>query len=347
MRTTPLVISILFAFSAAAQTEPVDRIIQIHYADNPQSFGELATLVRTIVEVPRFTTDQTEKSLELRGSADEVGLAEWLVQQLDRPQSGDSDGKSQAVRQYTMNSGKENVVRIFYLTNAPTVQTFQQVATLVRTTAEIRRVFTYNAPRAMVARGSADQIALAAWLVNGIDQLEKGIAPGDYHLPESDDLRGETVVHLFHVAHAASIQDFQEIVTAIRTIADVRRVFTYNEPRIMVARGTAEQIVLTRWLAEQLDKPALDQPAAVTAQSSAPYDYQTPYDKDNIVRVFYLRSPTVQEFQQTATQVRTKIGIRRVFTCNATRAMAVRGTVDQVAGADRMVKELDASLAAK
>src|SRR5262249_48137371 len=150
-------------------------------------------------------------------------------------------------------------------------------------------------------------------------------------------------VHLFHVANAASIQDFQEIGTALRTIADIRRVFTYNEPRIMVVRGTTGQIELAKWLARQLDHAAVEQTGGATGQDSSPYDYQTSVDKDNIIRVFYLRSPTAEQFQQAAVQVRTKTGIRRVFTCNAPRAMAVRGTVDQIAMAERMVKDLDVS----
>jgi hypothetical protein len=109
----------------------------------------------------------------------------------------------------------------------------------------------------------------------------------------------------------------------------------------MVARGTAEAIMLVHWLLQQLDKPAIGQPGAPSVPSSTAYEYQTTYDADNIVRVFYLHSPTVRDFQGVATQVRTKANLRRVFTYNAPRAMAVRGTVDQIAMAERIVKELD------
>ena len=39
--------------------------------------------------------------------------------------------------------------------------------------------------------------------------------------------------------------------------------------------------------------------------------------------------------------VRTAASLRRVFTYNAPRAMAVRGTVDQIAAAERVVKEME------
>ena len=46
---------------------------------------EVATLIHTITGIGRVTTDENEKSLELRGTVDELALADWLVQQLDQP----------------------------------------------------------------------------------------------------------------------------------------------------------------------------------------------------------------------------------------------------------------------
>ena len=356
MRTVILALLSALTFNASAQTQTADRVFQFQHINSSQNFLEVTTLIRTIADIQRFTLDEGEKSLGLRGTASQLKLAEWLFQQFDQPQFENSSPKSAAVYQYTMDDGPdhaveifslqaidrsaENVVRIFYLTNTKTVQMFQEVATLVRTTADIRRVFTYNAPRAMVVRGTADQVALAAWLVNAIDQHPEGEST-EYLMPANSDPRGDTVVHLFHIANAASIQDFQEIATAVRTIADIRRVFTYNEPRIFVARGTADQNVLVQWLVQQLDKPAIGQPGARAVASSSPYEYPSPVDADHTIRVFYLHSPTPQEFQQTAAQIRMKTGIRRVFTYNAPRALAVRGTIDQVAMAERLVKALD------
>ncbi|MBZ5601976.1 MAG: hypothetical protein LAO79_06695 [Acidobacteriia bacterium] len=339
MRT---IFAALVALTAAAQTNPeaktADRVFRFQNTNTVQSFHEVTTLIRTITEAPRVTMDESEKSLELRGPAEEIALAQWIFDELDRPLSTDPKSIA-AVHEYTLSGGNENVVRLFYLPNTKTVQMFQEVATLIRTTADIRRVFTYNAPRAMIIRGNGDQVALAAWLVEAIDQSSKTGSPAEYHMPADSDPRGDTVVHLFHIAHAASIQDFQEIATAIRMIADIRRVFTYNEPRLFVARGSAEQNVLAQWLVQQLDVPG--------GAGAASYEYQAPNITDNMVRVFYLHSPTVEQFQRTATDVRTKTGIRRLFTCSASRAMTLRGTVDQVAAADRMVKELDGSDSSK
>ncbi len=65
---------------------------------------------------------------------------------------------------------EDEVVKVFYVTNATSVQEFQEIATAIRTVAEIRRVFTYNAQKAMVVRGTVDQVALAEKLIHDLDK---------------------------------------------------------------------------------------------------------------------------------------------------------------------------------
>ncbi len=65
---------------------------------------------------------------------------------------------------------EDDVVKVFYVTNATTVQEFQEIATAIRTVAEIRRVYTYNAQRAMIVRDTVDKVALAEKLVHDLDK---------------------------------------------------------------------------------------------------------------------------------------------------------------------------------
>jgi general secretion pathway protein D len=65
---------------------------------------------------------------------------------------------------------EDQVVKVFYVTNATSVQEFQEIATAIRTVADIRRVYTYNAQKAMVVRGTVDQVALAEKLVRDLDK---------------------------------------------------------------------------------------------------------------------------------------------------------------------------------
>jgi general secretion pathway protein D len=65
---------------------------------------------------------------------------------------------------------EDEVVRVFYVTNTTSVQEFQEIATAVRTLADLRRVFTYNAQRAMVVRGTKNQVALAEKVIYDLDR---------------------------------------------------------------------------------------------------------------------------------------------------------------------------------
>src|SRR5262249_45241347 len=132
----------------------------------------------------------------------------------------------------------------------PTVQEFQEVATAVRTVSEIRRVFTYNGLRAVVVRGTTDQLALAAWLFPELDQSANRQAMHEYHMPGVDD----NVVRVFYVAHAPTVQQFQEIAKQTRTLSKIRRMFTYNTPRAIIARGTTDQISMAERLIADRDK---------------------------------------------------------------------------------------------
>jgi general secretion pathway protein D len=64
----------------------------------------------------------------------------------------------------------DEVVKTFYVTNATSAQEFQEIATAVRTVADIRRVFTYNAQKAMIVRGNVDAVELAEKMIHDLDK---------------------------------------------------------------------------------------------------------------------------------------------------------------------------------
>jgi hypothetical protein len=230
----------------------------------------------------------------------------------------------------------DSVVRVFFLKNTGTVQNLQEVATTVRSIAEIRRAFTYNATQTLVVRGSSGQIALAEWLVNNLDipANTAGSSKRQYVMA-SGDL--DNVVRVFFLTHTETIQNLQEVATLVRTIGDMRRMFTYNAPRAIAVKGTPEQIGLAEWLINQLD-----QPVDVANSGKREYTVPGPGDPDNVVRVFSLaHAGTVQRLQEVATQVRVMTQARRVFTYNSPRIIALRGTPGQVEQADQLIRERD------
>jgi general secretion pathway protein D len=65
---------------------------------------------------------------------------------------------------------EEMIVRTFYLRNLTTPQELQEIATILRSVTDIRRVFTFNTHNVLMVRGTVDQVALAEKLVADIDK---------------------------------------------------------------------------------------------------------------------------------------------------------------------------------
>ena len=65
---------------------------------------------------------------------------------------------------------EEQVAKVFYLSNVSTAQELQEIVNAVRSVADIQRFFPYNAQNAIIAKGSADQVALAEKILHDLDK---------------------------------------------------------------------------------------------------------------------------------------------------------------------------------
>ncbi|MCL5743104.1 MAG: cohesin domain-containing protein [Acidobacteria bacterium] len=65
----------------------------------------------------------------------------------------------------------------------------------------------------------------------------------------------EQVMKVFYLTNVNTAQELQEIVTAVRSVADIQRLFVYNAQMAIVARGEADKIALAEKIIHDLDKP--------------------------------------------------------------------------------------------
>ncbi len=340
-RVTAIGFAVLFACTAYAQTAPepaVDRVFHFANGDTVQDCQEIATVVRYMADIRDASVDTAQKALAVRGTAGQVALAEWLITELDN-RANRQAARNAAPHEYRVSPNTDDVVRAFYLAHAQTAQELQEVATNLRSMTDIRRVFTYNAAKAIVVRGTAGQGAFAEWVVNALDKPrpatgQQTAAAQDFRVsPAGDDLG-----RVFHLAHAQTTQDLQEIAVLIRSLGDIIRVFVCNAPKAIVLRGTPVQVAMSEWLVKELDQAPNRQPA----QTSVPHEYRMSPGADDLVRVFYLaRAGTMQEVQGIARDIRITTGVKRIFTYSAAKAVTLRGTVDQMTLAERLIKERD------
>ena len=204
-------------------------------------------VVRVIAEVPQASPDAEQKTLDVRGTPDQVALAEWLVNELD----GTSPGSNPARREYRPPGAGDDVVQIFYLRNMETARDLQEAATVVRSIAEIRRLIVYNTRSAVTVRGTKDQVALAAWLFQELDR------PSNPQPSQADqyNLRdGGDIVRVFFLKHAQTERDFQQFAVQFRSASQIRHVLTYDPSRALAVRGTPAQIALAVRLIDEGDR---------------------------------------------------------------------------------------------
>jgi len=242
MRT--IVVGLAF-ITAVASAQDRDRSFYLTHTATTQQFQEVATAIRTITDTQQITTDNDQKRVTIHATAPQIAMAEWLFNELDSPIA-----QPALPHEYRAPGASDDVVRVFYLITAPTVQDFQEIATLVRTISDIRRVFTYNARNALMVRGTEAQIALADWLV-------KEIVPEPPATTHQREMAGnDDVVKVLRLPYMATVQDFQKAATQIREATQIKRVFTYNRLRAAAFRGTADQIALAERMARDLDHPS-------------------------------------------------------------------------------------------
>lgn len=68
------------------------------------------------------------------------------------------------------NEFADQVLKVFYLSNVQNTQELQEIVNAVRTVTETQRMFAFTGQNAIVARGEADQVALAEKIIHDLDR---------------------------------------------------------------------------------------------------------------------------------------------------------------------------------
>ncbi len=312
---------LLFLVNALALAQPVefDRTIRLTHTPSIQSQQELATVIRSIIEIRQLTVDPAERQISMRATGEQIAAAEWIAARLDTV----SDGKQQ---EYQLPAGGERFVRIFYVTHVDTTQKLQEAATAVRATVRVRRLFTYPSRQAIVVRGTESEILMSAWLLDRLDRPAAQNGRQEYAVGEAEVMRA------FYLTTADLPQKLQEMATVVRSTGQIRQVFTYNALRTILLRGTPGQMALAEWMIGRLDR--------ASAGTAVADSYRMPGEGDVSVRLFYLpETAPVERLQEVAVQIRSSAQVPSIFTYNSLRAISVRGSSGQLAAAQEIVEQ--------
>jgi hypothetical protein len=339
-------VALIAPWTVRSQTGSV-QTFRFQHAGAKQQAEETGMAISSMTYMP-VRTDFARGMLSVQGTPDQLKAGAWLFAELDKSAPVAADLGLHEYRLADGFVGTGNVVRVFFLDRGQTAQELKDFVQMVRNIADLPQAFTVNAIKTVALRGTSDQMALADFFVNELGKTRPALrqhseSPQYLALagPSPSNAAGanENAVRIFYFANTPVLLDFQIMSALFQVLADVRLVYPYNTPRALAVRGTADQLALVDWLFNELDQPAHPNPS----HQSDVYNYRV-VDRENAtaVRVFYLPSiATVQEVDRIASQVSGQAQIRRVFTFNPARAVAVRGSPDQLATAARLLAASD------
>jgi hypothetical protein len=286
----------------------------------------MATTIRTVVDLRDVSIDKVRQALVTQGPVEKSVAAEWVFHHLDGP------GGQSAPAEYKMFGDKGEVIAVIPVAPSGTLADLTAVTTAVRTVADIQRLFPYEWREAMVARDTAERIAAAEWIAQQVSPSDGQAPTGDsapYPMaPQRPDWDPEEI-RVFRMDPKSTDADLTSMVTAIRTVADLQRLFPFSTGKALIARGSQAKVAVAEWLVHERAKPADTASVHQTTLMGL---------MDGVVRLFCL-GPQTSDTDLTAlvTQIRATTGVNRIFPLNRPPAVVLRGRPDQMRTVEGMV----------
>jgi hypothetical protein len=309
---------------------------------------EIITVLRVIVQPnnQQMSVDPETSTVTFRGTPGKLEMVDWLVRELDRPAYTSTQRANISVQELPVphteqdQPGKnDEVIRVFFLTHTDSDRGIQEILTVLRTVADVQKVFNYAEQRALVVRAPAVQMELVDYLIMGLD-----IAPGSsksspefvYKAPDPPFARPSQsanasapaeAVRVFYPAHDTTPQGVSQIVIALRSVVGIQKIFMDTSAVAIAVRGTAADMAATEWLLQALDI------AADSNSGRTDTEFHVPGAAVDVgvIRVFYVgKDTTPAGLQEVMTKLNSEPSLK--VASNATPpALIVRGSAAQIA----------------
>jgi hypothetical protein len=316
------------AFAACGHA--AEKVFYFTHLDTQQAMQEVTNLVRGVGDIRDVSLDVAKRSLTVQGTAEQISAAAWLTGEMDKAES------VPGARDFSFSDPKAPLAQVVYLSHVDNPREFQDVVNAIRSAIDIQRCFPMGQQKAIVLRGPADQVKAADWLLGVLDQpagVQAAAAGHDYRLAEADwNARGGLVLRAAFLTNVDTPQALQEITNGIRSMADIQRCYPNFSHRVLVMRGTDEQMALVEWLVNQFNAPAgLDTK-----------EYKVSGTVNQIVQLAHVDVGAPESLSATISEISTKTKMTRVFPLPARSAVAMRGTADQLAQAQQVIQSRQA-----
>lgn len=145
---------------AIPDSNDVVLVARLANTEAQKGLNELVTSLRAIADIQRILAATPHHAIALRVPAEQLGIAKWLIQQLDR--TADTAPPAQPP-QYQL-PGSSEVATVFYFPADKEDPEMFQTVTAMRVAADVRHIFYISNAKAIALRGTPAQIADAAKL---------------------------------------------------------------------------------------------------------------------------------------------------------------------------------------
>jgi len=120
------------ASGQAPAEQTLDRVFYFTHTETPQNLQEVTNIIRAMADIQQSSIDQAKKNLALRGTPGQLVVAEWLLNEIDKPVSGQPAtplSQSPITHDFRDARGRDEVVRVFTLTNPGPRRAFRKSPT--------------------------------------------------------------------------------------------------------------------------------------------------------------------------------------------------------------------------
>ena len=321
-------LAIAFFLASVALGQDVDRIFHLRNATTDRSLQEIVTTVRTVANIQQVAVDNAAATVTVKGTSDQIALAEWLVPKLDVVAGADPGSQT-----YRVAGNGNDVVVVFQASHVTNYPGLQEIITTFRTVADIQKIYQVSAPKIITFRGNESEIALAEFFLPQMDiepESRQNAAVREFKIPNGG--RSDTAV-VYGLAHTSTTTGLQETITNLRTVTSTQKIYQIAAPRLLAFRVSASEVPITEWLISELDRESPN-----TGVNEMPM----PGGKDDVVHVFYLAHVAgAQNINNLLFSIRAATNIKYAYQHSAPAALVLRGTGNQIAMAARMIESSD------
>ncbi len=159
---------VLFAAAGLAQEASQTRTFSFDPAWTKQQMFEFTTAVRAISDIRTLFANTENHTLSLTASSPQIAFVEWFFKALADHASSGQGAVSNALN-YASTEG-DIAARLVFLVEVKEGAPLNNVAVQVRQATEIRRLFSLNGPRAIIVRGTDEQMKQADQLIRQLDK---------------------------------------------------------------------------------------------------------------------------------------------------------------------------------